>query len=87
VKFEAKRNSGGKPGLVALTKWCAETGVTACTAWRWRRAGMLRTVNVSGRVYVTQQAIADFTRRAEAGEFAAVHPVPTRSARSTAEAA
>ncbi len=40
------------------------------TAWRFRRRGWLTTVNICGRVYVTEEACRDFVRRAEAGEFA-----------------
>lgn len=74
-----KSDDGGKPGVVALAKWLREVGVTACTAWRWRKSGMLRTVNIAGRVYLTQTAIQDFTRRAESGEFSKPHPTPRRT--------
>ena len=64
--------------IMALNKWLHETGVSKITAWRWRKRGWLKTVNVSGRVYVTAEGIAEFMRRAEAGEFAAEHKAPTR---------
>ena len=40
------------------------------TAWRWRKRGWLKTVNIAGRPYLTDKALAEFLRRAEAGEFA-----------------
>ena len=43
---------------------------SACTLWRWRKAGLLRTVNLSGKLYVTADALDEFLRRLEAGEFA-----------------
>jgi len=46
------------------------------TAWRWRKKTWLHTINIAGRVYVTAESIAEFTRRAEAGEFAKEHKVP-----------
>ncbi len=64
--------------LVALNKWRADMGISNPTCWRWRRAGWLQTINISGRVYVTAAAIAEFTRRAEAGEFSKVHTVPAK---------
>ena len=64
--------------MVALNKWLRETGVSKITAWRWRKRGWLKTVNVSGRVYVTAEALEEFQRRAEAGEFAVEHKAPTR---------
>lgn len=75
-------DNGAKPGVVALSKWLREVGVTACTAWRWRKSGMLSTVNIAGRVYLTQSAIQDFTRRAESGEFSKTHPTPRRAPES-----
>jgi len=62
--------------IVSLSKFCQEAGITPTTAWRWRRAGWLSTVNISGRQYLTGVAIADFLRRADAGEFAKEHKVP-----------
>ena len=71
-------NIGSSPvvsesAVISLTKWLAQIGVTACTAWRWRRKGWLKTVNICGRQYLTQRAIEEFNRRAAAGEFAK-HP-------------
>jgi hypothetical protein len=62
--------------IVSLSKFCQEAGINPITAWRWRRAGWLATVNICGRQYRTGEAIADFLRRAEAGEFAKEHRVP-----------
>lgn len=64
--------------IVSLNKFCQEAGINPVTAWRWRRAGWLSTVNICGRQYLTGEAIADFLRRAEAGEFAKEHVVPRR---------
>lgn len=51
---------------------------SACTLWRWRKAGWLKTVNIAGKVYVTPDALGEFLRRLEAGEFsrAPVTPPP-----------
>jgi hypothetical protein len=64
--------------IISLARWLEQTGVTACTAWRWRKKGWLKTVNICGRQYLTQKAIEEFTRRATAGEFAQPHKVPVR---------
>lgn len=64
--------------VISLAKWLEQTGVTSCTAWRWRKKGWLKTVNICGRQYLTQEAISEFKNRATAGEFAKVHKVPTR---------
>jgi hypothetical protein len=55
-----------------------QVGVTTCTAWRWRRKGWLKTINIAGRQYLTQEAIDEFRRRAIAGEFSQVNKVPER---------
>ena len=64
--------------VVSLSKWLAEVGIAPITAWRWRRKGWLKTVNIAGRQYLTQEGIDEFHRRAVAGEFARVHKVPSR---------
>ncbi len=64
--------------IVALNTWLEQVGVTPVTAWRWRRKGWLRIVNIQGRVYLTPEAIAEFQRRAEAGEFAKEHKAPRK---------
>jgi len=67
----ARRSSAFPDGW---SRW----GVTQCTAWRWRKKGWLRTVNIAGRQYLTQEAIDEFHRRASAGEFSQVNKVPSR---------
>ena len=72
-------SSGSNPGnLVALNTWLVALGVQPITAWRWRRKGWLATINICGRVYVSRDTIADFERRAAAGEFAQVHKTPAK---------
>ena len=67
------------PGaIISLSQWLQRVGVTACTAWRWRKKGWLETVNIAGRQYLTRKAIEEFQRRASAGEFAQPHKVPSR---------
>ena len=62
--------------IISLAQWLQQVGVTACTAWRWRKKGWLKTVNIAGRQYLTQEAIDEFRQRAAAGDFAQVHKVP-----------
>jgi hypothetical protein len=35
--------------VVSLTRWLEQVGVTPCTAWRWRKKGWLKTINIAGR--------------------------------------
>ena len=80
MKWEkgAETEGGARGAFISLQQWLANVGVTACTAWRWRKKGWLKTINICGRQYLTQEAIDEFTRRAAAGDFAQVHKVPVR---------
>jgi predicted site-specific integrase-resolvase len=69
----------GSAAVISLNRWLEQVGVTPITAWRWRRKGWLKTVNIAGRQYLTQEAIDEFHRRAVAGEFAQVHKVPSHN--------
>ena len=68
--------SRGGRAVLSLSKWTEQVGVTACTVWRWRKKGWLKTVNIAGRQYLTQEAIAELTERGERGDFSQVPKVP-----------
>lgn len=65
-------------GLISLQAWLEQVGISPITAWRWRKKGMLRTVNICGRPYLTAEAIEEFKRRAETGEFAVQRSAPPK---------
>lgn len=65
--------------IISLNAWREQVGVTACTVWRWRKKGWLKTVNICGRLYLTQESINDFYQRAQMGEFSQTHKAPVRS--------
>ena len=79
-KTEVGLSSGnnGNGNLVALNTWLASLDKQPITGWRWRRKFGIPTVNICGRVYVARETIADFERRAAAGEFAQVHKAPKK---------
>jgi len=54
---------------LALDKFIEQSGLSAVTVWRYRRAGWLNTLNICGRHYLTRSEIARFNARAVAGEF------------------
>lgn len=60
----------GERAIISVSKFAKEAGISGVTAWRWRRAGWLKTVNIAGRPYLTGDALAQFLQRAQAGEFA-----------------
>lgn len=64
-------------GILALKKFGREAGLSSVTLWRWRKAGWINTVNIAGRPYLTADGLAEFNRRAGAGEFASERKMPT----------
>jgi hypothetical protein len=60
----------GSPPLQSFSKFLRGLGVSKACAWRWRQRGWLTTTNINGKVYISAEAIAEFKRRAESGEFA-----------------
>lgn len=64
--------------LCAYDKWLENMGISAATGWRWRRNGLITTVNILGRVYISRDVVEAFEQRAAAGEFAKVHQTPRR---------
>jgi predicted site-specific integrase-resolvase len=53
--------------IISLSKWVEQVGVTAITAWRWRKKGWLKTINIAGRQYLTRESLDEFYRRANEG--------------------
>ena len=66
---ELTHSSEPKAKLYPLNAFLKELGVSSITGWRWRKRRWLSTVNIAGRQYITEAQMAEFTRRAEAGEF------------------
>ena len=62
---------------ISLDRFLEQTGISAATAWRWRRRRWLRTIVIANRHYLTREAIAEFVARAQSGEFAGVVPNPS----------
>lgn len=67
--------------LVSFEKWLEDIDKTPATGWRWRKRGWIETVNICGRLYISRSVIAEFERRAAAGEFSKIHETPSRKDR------
>jgi hypothetical protein len=65
--------------LVAFDSYLSALSKTRVTGFRWREKGLIETVNIFGRLYVTREAIAAFEKRAMAGEFAQTAKTPQRT--------
>jgi hypothetical protein len=70
----------GAGNLTSFDAYLDSINKTRCTGWRWRTQGIIQTVNVFGKLYITREEIARFEARAIAGEFHKDAPVPTRKA-------
>lgn len=80
---EISDNETPATGLRASRAVSRDRGISDVTLWRWARRGWIKTVNISGKVYCDLASLADFDRRAAAGEFA---QRPAGAARKSAEA-
>jgi len=64
----------GQPDWVAggieLVYWLAKMGKSRSTGGRWRKKGMIETVNIEGKLFVEDAEITRFWKRARDGEFA-----------------
>lgn len=78
MKIESNGKARPIPGaaVISLSRWLEQVGVTTCTAWRWRKKGWLKTINIAGRQYLTKETMDEFYSRASSGEFSQVNKVP-----------
>lgn len=77
------QNSCVVSDLVSFEQWRTEIGISPCSAWRFRKRGAIKTVTLYSRLYVSRAAIAEFERRATAGEFAGTRKSPKASKSKT----
>ncbi len=66
-------------GLKPFNRWCRENGITRATGWRWRRDGIIKTINIYGRQYVSHEEEERFQQRANRGDFYRGPHTPVRS--------
>ena len=64
--------------LFAFDEYLRGRNLTRTTGYRYRRQGLIETVNIFGRLYVTRKEIERFERRAMAGEFHKDANTPSR---------
>lgn len=53
-------------------------GLTRITGYRYRKQGLLKTVNIFGRLYIERDEVARFEARAIAGDFHREAKTPSR---------
>lgn len=79
INHTASHEAAGN--LVSYFGWLETLDKTRTTGWRWRKNGLIKTVNIFGKLYVTREEIARFESRATSGEF---HREPRTPARKEA---
>ena len=70
-------------GLRSSRAVTRDRGISDVTLWRWARRGWIKLVNICGENYVDLKSLAEFDRRAAAGEFA---KAPTGAAGASSQA-
>ena len=64
--------------LFSFDEFLRGRNLTRTTGYRYRKDGLLKTVNIYGRLYITREEIEKFERRAIAGEFSKTVKTPQR---------
>ncbi len=64
--------------LFPLDDYIKGRGLTRHSGWRYRKLGIIKTVNIFGRLYITREEIARFEARAIAGDFHKEAKTPAR---------
>lgn len=57
------------PGIRSFSRFTKAVGISDITGWRLRKRGLLKTINIAGRLYITDTEIERFIQRATTGEF------------------
>src|SRR5690606_21833627 len=71
-------NTSDTASLVAFDHWLEERGSSRTTGYRYRKQGLVDTVNIFGRLFISRDEIARFEKRAIAGEFSREVSTPKR---------
>ena len=50
-------------------RFLRENDISRTSGWRWHKKGWIEIVKIGNRNYVSDEAVAEFQRRAEKGEF------------------
>jgi len=61
---------------ISVTRFLEISGISQVTFWRWENRGLISTVRIAGRKYITAAVMAEFNRRLAAGDFAGRTPNP-----------
>jgi hypothetical protein len=57
-------------GGIEFIYWLAKVDKSRPTGFRWRKKGMIAAVHIEGKLFVEDDEIVRFWKRAKSGEFA-----------------
>ena len=69
MKRLATLSSADPSNLFPFEIWLQSLNLTRITGYRYRKSGIIETVRIFGRLYITREEIEKFERRALNGEF------------------
>ena len=55
--------------LFSFDAWLEGIDKTRTTGWRWRKEGIVSTINIFGKLYITRAEIERFEQKAMSGGF------------------
>jgi hypothetical protein len=62
--------------LIPFDDWLKDIQASRATGWRYRKRGWIAVLNRAGRLYVTEDEVARFNERQQAGEFSRSRTAP-----------
>lgn len=62
--------------LFCFYRYLEGRNLTRMTGYRYRQKGLIETINIFGRLYITREEIEKFERRALNGEFNKAASIP-----------
>jgi hypothetical protein len=72
--------------LYSFDDWLRGRNLTRTTGFRYRKKGLIQTLNIFGRLYITADEIRRFEARAIAGDFSQAAKTPKRHSAKEADA-
>lgn len=73
--------------LVSFDGWLSDLGKTRVTGFRWRQKGLVSTINIFGRLYISREEIGSFEEKAKRGDFSREAKTPARRGEEVTEGA
>jgi len=67
---------------ISVTRFLQTSGISSVTFWRWEKRGVIQTVRLAGRKYITATAMKEFNRKLAAGDLSGATQNPHENGKS-----